>query len=110
MMVPRDPRYIACTVGLMDRIAEGGVPAWEMEWESDVDGRFRGGRPPLRQDGTPFRGESQERLWGEGPNRRHWHPYWLTATQARAKGGTVRSWTDGVTVPWERLDAVLPWP
>ena len=99
-MLPKAPPYIASTVELMDRIAEGGVAAWQMEWESDVEGRFRGGGMPLRADDTPFRGESRERLWEVGREAWHRYPYWLTAEEVRGMGGVVVLPRLGVTVRW----------
>lgn len=99
-MVPKAPRYVATTVELMDRIAQGGVPKWEMEWESDIEGRYRAGGLPLRADDTPFQGESRERLWQAGWDARHRYPYWLTAEEVRDKGGVLGQIARGVTVRW----------
>ena len=98
-MLPRDPRYIEGVLEIMERI-EGGVPAWSKEWESEVEGEFRGGGRPLRPDNTPFQGDNLTRLWEAGMRSRHPFPYWLTADEAHARGGVVRLASLGVTVVW----------
>ena len=103
-MVPRTPRYIAYTLEIMERLAAGGVPEWELVWVRENDGRFRGGGLPLRPDDTAFQGESLDRLRAAGRREGNRHPYWLTAVEGRGLGGSLKHLASGATVRWAVAD------
>ena len=92
---PRADVYARVT----DRIIEdltNGVRPWLKPWKAgNTQGRIT---PPLRHNGTPYKGMNVLLLWGEAMDKGYSSAIWMTYKQAAELGANVRKGEHGSLV------------
>lgn len=92
---PRADVYTRVTARIIESL-EQGVRPWLKPWSSG----HTGGRitPPLRHNGTPYKGMNVLLLWGEAMDKGYASPIWMTYKQAAELGAQVRKGEHGSLV------------
>ncbi|MCW5631865.1 MAG: DUF1738 domain-containing protein [Rubrivivax sp.] len=87
--------YTRVTDRILEDLAKGVRP-WLKPWTStNTEGRIT---PPLRHNGTPYKGMNVLLLWGEALAKGYASPIWMTYRQATELGAQVRKGEHGSLV------------
>ncbi len=92
---PRADVYTRVTDRIIEDLAKGVRP-WLKPWKAgNTEGRIT---PPLRHNGTPYKGMNVLLLWGEAFAKGYTSALWMTYKQAAELGAQVRKGEHGALV------------